>query len=81
MTLLKKIRGDGAPLPPQPTVKSAALAWLGGFIAIAAVALLTDYLAVALVLGSFGASCVLVFGFPDKRAPMIDVARKVIPKL
>ncbi len=65
MTLLKKIRGDSAPLPLQPTVRSAALAWLGGFIAIATVALLTDYLAVALVLGSFGASCVLVFGFPD----------------
>jgi CBS-domain-containing membrane protein len=65
MSLLKKIRGDGAPLPPQPSLKSAALAWLGGFFAIAAVALLTDYLAIALVLGSFGASCVLVFGFPD----------------
>ena len=38
---------------------------LGGFLAIASVALLTDHLAVALVLGSFGASCVLVFGFPD----------------
>jgi CBS-domain-containing membrane protein len=65
MSLLKKIRGDGAPLPPQPSLRSAAFAWLGGFIAIATVALLTDYLAVALVLGSFGASCVLVFGFPD----------------
>lgn len=67
MSLLKKIRGDGAPLPPQPTIKSAVLAWLGGFLAIAMVAVLTDYLAIALVLGSFGASCVLVFGFPDVR--------------
>jgi CBS-domain-containing membrane protein len=65
VTLLTKLRGDGAPLPPQPSFQSAALAWAGGFLAIAAVALLTDYLAVALVLGSFGASCVLVFGFPD----------------
>ena len=65
MSLLKKIRGDGAALPPRPTLKSAALAWLGGFIAIATVAVLTDQLAIALVLGSFGASCVLVFGFPD----------------
>ena len=65
MSLLRKIRGDGAPLPPQPSLKSAALAWLGGFLAIAAVAVLTDYLVIALVLGSFGASCVLVFGFPD----------------
>ena len=65
MTLLKKIRGDGDPLPPRPSLKSSALAWLGGFIAIAAVAILSDQLAIALVLGSFGASCVLVFGFPD----------------
>jgi len=65
MSLRKKIRGDGAPLPPPPSLRSAALAWLGGFLAIAAIALLTDYLVVALVLGSFGASCVLVFGFPD----------------
>lgn len=65
MSFIKKLRGDGAPLPPQPSVRSAALAWLGGFLAIAAVAILTDRLAIALVLGSFGASCVLVFGFPD----------------
>ncbi|MCS5693230.1 HPP family protein [Cyanobium sp. FGCU-6] len=46
-------------------MKAVALAWLGGFLAIAAVALLTDALSVALVLGSFGATCVLVFGYPD----------------
>lgn len=52
-------------LPPQPTKKAAILAWLGGFLAISSVALLTDFFTVALVLGSFGASCVLVFGYPD----------------
>lgn len=65
MSFLKKFKGDGAQLPPQPTLKVVALAWLGGFLAIAAVAALTDFLSVALVLGSFGASCVLVFGYPD----------------
>ncbi len=65
MSLFRKIRGDGAPLPPKASLKSAALAWLGGFLAIATVAILSDQLAIALVLGSFGASCVLVFGFPD----------------
>ncbi len=65
MSFLSKLKGDGAALPPQPSFKSAALAWVGAFIAMSAVALLTDQLAVALVLGSFGASCVLVFGFPD----------------
>jgi CBS-domain-containing membrane protein len=61
----RKLRGDGAALPPQPSHKSVALAWLGGALAIAAVACLTDALSAMLVLGSFGASCVLVFGYPD----------------
>jgi CBS-domain-containing membrane protein len=65
VSLLSKIKGDGSPLPAQPTGRSIGFAWLGGFLAIAAVALLTDHLTVALLLGSFGASCVLVFGFPD----------------
>lgn len=65
IAFLKKLKGDGAQLPPQPSNKSVALAWLGGVLAIAAVAVLTDFLSVALVLGSFGASCVLVFGYPD----------------
>jgi len=65
IAFLRKFKGDSAQLPPQPSNKSVALAWLGGVLAIAAVALLTDYLSVALVLGSFGASCVLVFGYPD----------------
>ena len=65
MSFLAKFKGDGAALPPQPPLKAVALAWLGGFLAIAAVTLLTDALSVALVLGSFGATCVLVFGYPD----------------
>jgi CBS-domain-containing membrane protein len=60
-----KFRGDHAALPPKPSIKSAALAWLGGFLAIAAVASLSNTLSAVLVLGSFGASCVLVFGYPD----------------
>ena len=64
-SFLEKLKGDRMPLPPQPTNKAIALAWLGGSIAIAMAAVLTDLLSVALVLGSFGASCVLVFGYPD----------------
>ena len=63
--IIRKLKGDGAPLPPLPTGKAVALAWTGGFIAIAMVALLTDWMAIPWLLGSFGASCVLVFGFPD----------------
>ena len=62
---LVKLKGDGAALPPMPAFKLIALAWLGGVLAISVVAGLGSYLSLALVLGSFGASCVLVFGYPD----------------
>jgi CBS-domain-containing membrane protein len=65
MSFLEKFKGDGASLPPQPAFTAVALAWLGGFLAIATVAALTERLSVALLLGSFGATCVLVFGHPD----------------
>lgn len=65
MNLLTKFRGDSAALPPRAPSKAVALAFLGGFLAIAIIALLAQSLHVTLVLGSFGASCVLVFGYPD----------------
>lgn len=65
MSFLDKLKGDAAPLPSRPSIKAVAFAWLGGFLAISAVAALTDFLSVTLLLGSFGASCVLVFGYPD----------------
>ena len=62
---LQKLQGDGAAIPPLAPTRQIALAWCGGCLAIAAIALLGDSFAVALVLGSFGASCVLIFGYPD----------------
>ncbi|MFZ5836419.1 MAG: HPP family protein [Pseudomonadota bacterium] len=62
---LVKLRGDRSPLPPRPAMRAMAFAGLGGFAAIALTAFLTDRLSLPLILGSFGASCVLVFGFPD----------------
>lgn len=63
-TFFAKMRG-GADVPPRPVFRHVALSWLGGFLAIAAVAIATDISHLPLVLGSFGASCVLVFGFPE----------------
>jgi len=60
-----KLRGDRADLPVRASNKNVALAWLGGFLAMAVVAGLTDALSSVLILGSFGASCVLVFAYPD----------------
>jgi CBS-domain-containing membrane protein len=64
-TFFQKLRGDGAGLPPRPSARLTGIAALGGFFAIAAVAGLTDGFGELLILGSFGATCVLVFGFPD----------------
>ena len=65
LELLRKLRGDAAALPPRASARQIALAWLGGALAIACVASTADWLSLSLLLGSFGASCVLVFGFPD----------------
>ena len=64
-TIFSKFKGDRAPLPALPPLRSVALAWLGGVLAIATVGKLAGLLSMPLMLGSFGASCVLVFGYPD----------------
>lgn len=65
LKFVKKLRGDAVALPPRPNIRQVLIAWLGGVIAIAAIAGLGEMLTLSLLLGSFGASCVLVFGFPD----------------
>lgn len=51
---------------PARAANAAILkAGLGGMLAIGSVAALTQASANPLVLGSFGATCVLAFGFPD----------------
>jgi CBS-domain-containing membrane protein len=65
LKFIEKLRGDQAALPPKASNRAILLAWLGGFVAIAVIAGLFEGTAWPLVLGSFGASCVLVFGFPD----------------
>lgn len=59
-----KFKGEHQALPPKATITSIIFAWIGGFIAISSVAVLTNITERPLVLGSFGASCVLLFGFP-----------------
>ncbi|MDQ8022262.1 MAG: HPP family protein [Moraxellaceae bacterium] len=62
---IRKLRGEAAALPPAHPASSIALAWLGGALAIAATAGLSEGAGAMLILGSFGASAVLIFGFPD----------------
>lgn len=63
--IVNKLRIGGGQCPPRAPVLDIAAAWAGGFIAIALVAFLADVAHSPLVLGSFGASCVLLFGFPE----------------
>ena len=62
---LKKLLGDKQQLPPPVPVKKIGLACLGSFLIITVLALLADATSTPLILGSFGATCVLVFGYPD----------------
>lgn len=65
MNFLSKLRGDSAALPPRAPARAVILAFAGGVLTLGGLAALTEGLGLLLVLGSFGATCVLVFGFPD----------------
>lgn len=62
---LTKFRGGELAVPPMPTARAVLLAGLGGVVAISLLAGLSAWLSTPLVLGSFGATCVLVFAYPD----------------
>lgn len=65
MSYLEKLKGQSKPLPARPPLKQVAIAWLGGLVAIGLVGFLAIYSNQPFVMGSLGASCVLVFGYPD----------------
>ncbi len=64
ISYFQKFIGKHETIPQRPSYKSIILTWFGSFIAIAIVILLTNTINEPLILGSFGASCVLLFGFP-----------------
>ena len=61
--MLEKLKG-GNPRPPRASINQIVKAGLFGLIAIAIVAGLAEQSGELLVMGSFGASCVIL-GFPD----------------
>jgi CBS-domain-containing membrane protein len=63
-TYFSKMRG-GAECPPRASVRNIAISWLGGCLAIGVVAYMAAMTNATLMLGSFGATCVLVFGFSE----------------
>lgn len=64
LNYFSKFKGESVELPPKAKIQDILFAWIGSFIAISTVAILTDISNHLLLLGSFGASCVLLFGFP-----------------
>lgn len=56
---------DKANIPARPTLRIAFLSGLGGFLAIAVLDTLARTQSIPLILGSFGASCMILFGLPD----------------
>lgn len=64
ISFIERIKGKGH-LPPKIKLNDMLLASLGGFIAILVISGLMFYCKQPLLLGSFGASCVLLFGYPD----------------
>jgi CBS-domain-containing membrane protein len=50
--------------PARPSAKAIAIATLGSILAIAILSLATNVLDIALLLGSFGASTMLLFAYP-----------------
>jgi CBS-domain-containing membrane protein len=63
--LIGKMRGDRAPRSPRADLRTIGLAFTGSALAIAILSSLTQTLGTALIVGTFGASTLLVFGYPD----------------
>ena len=65
MNYFKKMKGNGQS-PPAVSVAEVCWSWIGSFIGIAAVSLihyrLLDARGMSLLIGSFGASAVLIYG-------------------
>lgn len=53
------------PCPPRLPWKNIVLAWIGACLGAGAVSWLEYTFATALILGSFGASCLLIFAYPQ----------------
>jgi len=64
MNYLQKFKGQNEKLPKIPKLEDIIFAWIGGFIAIGLIGFLTKSYDNLLVMGSFGASCVLLFAYP-----------------
>ena len=65
MDLLKKMRGDGASPPPRSPLSAIGATVLATIAVIAGLTYLSSESGVLLLLGSFAASALIVFAYPD----------------
>ncbi|MCK6052687.1 HPP family protein [Moraxella osloensis] len=63
MRLIKKWQNAHQSIPNRLPSRQILLAWIGAFLATLAFSGLTDLIKTPLILGSFGASCLLVFAY------------------
>lgn len=61
---IKKFRGQSETCPKRLPIGMIMTAWVGGTIATATLALIGNWQDIAMILGSFGASCLLIFAYP-----------------
>ena len=61
---IKKLRGQAESCPKRLPLWAIGVAWVGATIAIATLALIGDWQDMVMILGSFGASCLLIFAYP-----------------
>lgn len=59
-----KMKGT-APTPARPKIQHVFWSWLGAFVGIGGVGILSRLSGMELIIAPFGASCVLIFGVPD----------------
>jgi CBS-domain-containing membrane protein len=62
---LSKFKGDHMPVPHRAVGKGIAMTCLGSVLALGALLALGQFSAQPWIMASLGASCLLVFGFPD----------------
>ena len=65
MKLVKNWQKATQPIPHRLSKNHILLAWLGAFLATLAFSSMSDLLKSPFMLGSFGASCLLVFAYPS----------------
>ena len=60
----QKLNGQVSQCPKRLPLSMILVAWLGGTIAISTLAILGSSVEIIMILGSFGASCLLMFAYP-----------------